>query len=52
MALLSKTEIDAELKALDGWTVDGNAWSTHSDGGVTTKDLDGARMAERQFRKQ
>jgi 4a-hydroxytetrahydrobiopterin dehydratase len=95
MALLSKAQIDAELKALDGWTDDGNAirkqftfagfpeavafvgrlvpeceaadhhpditinyrrvtlsWSTHSEGGVTTKDLDGARMAERHFKKR
>lgn len=25
-------------------------WSTHSEGGVTEKDLDGARMAEREAR--
>jgi 4a-hydroxytetrahydrobiopterin dehydratase len=26
------------------------AWSTHSDGGVTLKDIDGARMTERHVR--
>jgi len=25
------------------------SWSTHSQGGVTAKDFDGARMAERHF---
>ena len=28
------------------------AWSTHSQGGVTAKDIDGARMADRHFREQ
>jgi 4a-hydroxytetrahydrobiopterin dehydratase len=94
MTLLSKPEIESELKALDGWTVDGNAirkqftfagfpeavafvgrlvpecetadhhpditinyrrvtlaWSTHSEGGVTVKDIDGARMAERHAKR-
>ena len=27
-------------------------WSTHSEGGVTAKDIDGARMADRHFREQ
>jgi 4a-hydroxytetrahydrobiopterin dehydratase len=27
-------------------------WTTHSEGGVTSKDIDGARMAERHFRVQ
>jgi len=27
-------------------------WSTHSQGGVTAKDIDGARMADRHFREQ
>jgi len=27
-------------------------WSTHSEGGVTAKDVDGARMADRHFREQ
>ena len=94
MALLSKTDIDHHLAALDGWTLDGAAlrkqftfagfpeaiafltrlvpdaeaadhhpditvnyrrvtlrWSTHSEGGVTLKDVDGARMAERQAQR-
>lgn len=95
MALLSRAEIEAGLRTLDGWTIDGDAirrqftfagfpeavafvgrlvpeceqadhhpditinyrrvtlaWSTHSEGGVTRKDLDGARMAERHFAGQ
>ena len=91
MALLSESEIAAELKRLEGWTLDGNSirkqftfqgfpeavafvqrlvpeceaadhhpditinyrrvtlsWSTHSEGGLTMKDVDGARMADRQ----
>jgi len=28
------------------------SWTTHSQGGVTAKDFDGARMAERRFRGQ
>lgn len=28
------------------------AWSTHSQGGVTAKDIDGARMADRHAREQ
>ncbi len=27
------------------------SWSTHSEGGVTLKDIDGARMAERRARE-
>lgn len=27
------------------------SWSTHSEGGVTIKDVDGARMAERRARE-
>lgn len=27
------------------------SWTTHSEGGVTAKDFDGARMAERHFRE-
>lgn len=93
MSLLSRAEIEAELRTLDGWTFDGQAiskpftfagfpeavafvgrlvpeaesadhhpditinyrrvllsWSTHSEGGVTTKDIDGARMSERHVR--
>ena len=91
MALLTKADLDAHLKTLDGWTVDGNAlrkqftfkgfpeavafvgrlvpdaesadhhpditinyrrvtlsWSPHSEGGLTLKDVDGARMADRK----
>ena len=89
MTLLSKTEIDEQLKTLDGWTRDGDAirkqftfkgfpeaiafinrlvpdaeradhhpditinyrrvtlsWSTHDEGGITAKDIAGARMAD------
>jgi 4a-hydroxytetrahydrobiopterin dehydratase len=95
MALLSKPEIDEQLRTLDGWTRDGDAirkqftfkgfpeavafvnrlvpeaeradhhpdvtinykrvtlsWSTHDEGGLTAKDIAGARMAERQAREQ
>jgi 4a-hydroxytetrahydrobiopterin dehydratase len=95
MTLLSKTEIDAQLKTLDGWTLDGNAirkqyafkgfpdavafvsrlvpdaeradhhpditinyrrvtlsWSTHDEGGLTLKDIEGARIADRHAREQ
>jgi 4a-hydroxytetrahydrobiopterin dehydratase len=27
------------------------SWTTHSEGGVTSKDIDGARMAERHYRE-
>jgi len=90
MALLSKPEIDEQVKALDGWTVDGKtirkqftftgfpeavafvnrlvpdaeradhhpditinyrrvtlSYSTHDEGGLTAKDIAGARMADR-----
>ena len=90
MALLSKAEIDEQLKALNGWTLDGKAirkqftfkgfpeavafvnrlvpdaeradhhpditinyrrvtlsWSTHDEGGLTPKDIAGAKMADR-----
>jgi 4a-hydroxytetrahydrobiopterin dehydratase len=89
MALLSKREIEEQLKTLDGWTLEGNAirkqftfkgfpeavafvnrlvpdaeradhhpdiainyrrvtlsWSTHDEGGLTAKDLAGARMSD------
>jgi 4a-hydroxytetrahydrobiopterin dehydratase len=95
MTLLSKAEIDAQLKTLDGWALDGNAirkqyafkgfpdavafvkrlvpdaeradhhpditinyrrvtlsWSTHDEGGLTLKDIEGARMADRHAREQ
>jgi 4a-hydroxytetrahydrobiopterin dehydratase len=95
MTLLSKADIDAQLKTLDGWSLDGNAirkqytfkgfpeavafvnrlvpdaeradhhpditinyrrvtlsWSTHDEGGLTAKDLEGARMADRRAREQ
>jgi len=97
MTLLSRSEIDAQLKTLDGWTFDGQAqairkqftfkgfpeavafvgrlvpdaesadhhpdvtinyrrvtlsWSTHDEGGLTLKDIDGAKMAERRAREQ
>ena len=90
MPVLSRAEIDQQLKTLDGWKYEGNAlrkqftlagfpeavsfvqhlvpeaeqsdhhpditinyrrvtlsYSTHSEGGVTMKDIDGARMADR-----
>lgn len=28
------------------------SWTTHSEGGVTSKDFDGARMADRHFGQQ
>ena len=95
MTLLSKADIDAQLKTLDGWSLDGNAirkqftfkgfpeavafvnrlvpdaeradhhpditinyrrvtlsWSTHDEGGLTAKDIEGARMADRRAREQ
>jgi 4a-hydroxytetrahydrobiopterin dehydratase len=95
MTLLSKTEIDDAVKALDGWTLDGKAirkqftfkgfpeavafvtrlvpdaeradhhpditinyrrvtlaWSTHDEGGLTEKDIAGARMADGHAREQ
>ena len=97
MALLSKSDIDAQLKTLDGWSYDAQAkairkqftfkgfpeavafvtrlvpeaenadhhpditinyrrvmlsWSTHDEGGLTLKDIDGAKMAERHAREQ
>lgn len=95
MTLLSKAEIDGQLKTLDGWALDGNAirkqyafkgfpdavafvsrlvpdaeradhhpditinyrrvtlsWSTHDAGGLTLKDIEGARMADRHAREQ
>ena len=97
MTLLSKAEIDAQLKTLDGWTLDGQghairkqftfkgfpeavafvgrlvpdaeradhhpdiainyrrvtlSWSTHDEGGLTIKDIDGANMADRHAREQ
>jgi 4a-hydroxytetrahydrobiopterin dehydratase len=94
MTLLSKADIDAQLKTLDGWSLEGNAirkqytfkgfpeavafvnrlvpdaeradhhpditinyrrvtlsWSTHDEGGLTAKDLEGARMADRRARE-
>ena len=95
MALLSKAEIDEQLKALNGWTLDGKAirkqftfkgfpeavafvnrlvpdaeradhhpditinyrrvtlsWSTHDEGGLTAKDIAGAKMADRHAQVQ
>jgi 4a-hydroxytetrahydrobiopterin dehydratase len=89
MALLSRGDVEARLRDLPGWTLEGNVikkqfvfrdfpeavqfvtrlvpeaeaadhhpdvlinykkvtltYSTHSEGGLTTKDFDGARMAE------
>jgi len=91
MALLTKQEIDAQVKTLDGWTLDGKTirkqftfkgfpeavafvdrlvpeaeradhhpditinykrvtltYSTHDEGGLTAKDIAGAKMADRQ----
>jgi 4a-hydroxytetrahydrobiopterin dehydratase len=91
MTLLSRSEIDRELSALNGWTLDGQSirkqytfsgfpeavafvgrlvsgaeaadhhpdvtinykrvtlvYSTHSEGGLTTKDFEGAKMADSQ----
>jgi 4a-hydroxytetrahydrobiopterin dehydratase len=90
MAVLSKSDVEARLREIDGWSLEGNAirkqfvfkgfpdavdfvsrlvphaeaadhhpdisinyrrvtltYSTHSEGGLTEKDFDGARMAER-----
>jgi len=90
MSRLSRPEIDARLKSLEGWTLEGEAirkqytfpsfpdaiafvnrfapkaeaadhhpdilinyrrvtltYSTHSEGGLTEKDFDGASMADR-----
>ena len=95
MALLSKTEIDQQIKTLDGWTLDGTAirkqftfkgfpeavafvnrlvpgaegadhhpdvtinykrvtlsYSTHDQGGLTAKDIAGAKMADGQSREK
>ena len=95
MTLLSQTQIDEALKALDGWTRDGDAirkqftfkgfpeavafvnrlvpdaeradhhpdiiinyrrvtlsWSTHDEGGLTAKDVAGAKMADGHAREQ
>jgi 4a-hydroxytetrahydrobiopterin dehydratase len=95
MALLSKAEIDGQLKTLDGWTLDGTAirkqftfkgfpeavafvnrlvpdaeradhhpditinyrrvtlsYSTHDEGGLTAKDIAGAKMADRQAQEK
>lgn len=95
MALLTRQQVEQELKTLDGWTLDGDAirkqftfagfpqavafvnrlvpdaeaadhhpditinyrrvtlsWSTHDEGGLTTKDIAGARMADRRAREQ
>ena len=95
MALLSKAEIDEQLKTLNGWTLDGKAilkqftfkgfpeavafvnrlvpdaeradhhpditinyrrvtlsWSTHDEGGLTAKDIAGAKIADRRAQEQ
>ena len=95
MALLSKAEIDEQLKALNGWTLDGKAirkqftfkgfpeavafvnrlvpdaeradhhpditinyrrvtlsLSTHDEGGLTAKDIAGAKIADRHAQEQ
>ena len=95
MALLSQAEIDEQLKALNGWTLDGKAirkqftfkgfpeavafvnrlvpdaeradhhpditinyrrvtlsWSTHDEGGLTAKDIAGAKIADRHAQEQ
>ena len=95
MTLLTKTEINEQVKALDGWTLEGDAirkqytfkgfpeaiaflnrlvpdaeqadhhpditvnyrrvtlsWSTHDEGGLTAKDIAGAKMADRHAREQ
>jgi 4a-hydroxytetrahydrobiopterin dehydratase len=92
MATLTRAEVEQRLKALDGWTLEGNAikkqyvlkdfpdavafvsrlvpgaeaadhhpdilinykrvtlsYSTHSEGGLTEKDFEGAKMADRVF---
>jgi len=91
---LSRTDIDARMLKLTGWTLDGDAirkqytfkgfpdavafvnrlvpdaeradhhpditinyrrvtlsWSTHDEGGLTAKDIDGAKMADRHARE-
>jgi 4a-hydroxytetrahydrobiopterin dehydratase len=93
MATLSPADVEARLRELEGWTLDGSAirkqfvcrdfpgavafvsrlvpgaeaadhhpdilinykrvtltYSTHSEGGLTAKDFDGATMADRVFR--
>ena len=95
MALLSKAEIDEQLKTLNGWTLDGKAirkqftfkgfpeavafvnrlvpdaeradhhpditinyrrvtlsLSTHDEGGLTAKDIAGAKIADRHAQEQ
>ena len=95
MALLTKQQIDEQLKTLDGWTLDGDvirkqftfkgfpeavafinrlvpdaeradhhpditinyrrvtlSWSTHDEGGLTAKDISGAKMADQRAREQ
>ena len=95
MTLLTKTEINEQVKALEGWTLEGDAirkqytfkgfpeaiaflnrlvpeaeqadhhpditvnyrrvtlsWSTHDEGGLTAKDIAGAKMADRHAREQ
>ena len=95
MALLSKAEIDEQLKTLNGWTLDGKSirkqftfkgfpeavafvnrlvpgaesadhhpditinyrrvtlsWSTHDEGGLTAKDIAGAKTADRRAQEQ
>jgi 4a-hydroxytetrahydrobiopterin dehydratase len=95
MTLLTKTDVDAQLRTLEGWSLDGDAirkqytfkgfpeavafvnrlvadaeradhhpditinyrrvtlsWSTHDEGGLTAKDIEGARMADRHAREQ
>jgi 4a-hydroxytetrahydrobiopterin dehydratase len=92
MATLTRAEVEQRLKALDGWTLEGNAikkqfvlkdfpdavafvnrlvpgaeaadhhpdilinykrvtlsYSTHSEGGLTEKDFEGAKTADRVF---
>jgi 4a-hydroxytetrahydrobiopterin dehydratase len=93
MSLLTPSQVQSELEALDGWVLDGNtirktfefkgfpdavnfvsrlvpdcekadhhpdvtinyrrvtlSFSTHSEGGLTLKDFEGARHAERHVR--
>ena len=95
MALLSKAEIDEQLRTLSGWTLDGKAirkqftfkgfpeavafvnrlvpdaeradhhpditinyrrvtlsLSTHDEGGLTAKDIEGAKIADRHAQEQ
>ncbi|PYR74503.1 MAG: 4a-hydroxytetrahydrobiopterin dehydratase [Acidobacteria bacterium] len=94
MTLLTRQQIDEQLKTLDGWTLAGDAikkqftfkgfpeavafvnrlvpdaedadhhpditinyrrvtlsWSTHDEGGLTMKDVAGAKMADRHARE-